>query len=95
MAQPLKLSCSFVRQGALGLISLALSLYLMWQFAESKWGQWPWSIFGGREPGFNRIELVLYLLLPLSIATLLAAFSGRAKVYLFAVAFFTLVLSLV
>lgn len=95
MAQPFKLTWSFVRQGTLGSMSLALSLYLMWHFAESKWGEWPWSIVGGREPGFNQIELVLYLLLPLSLAAILAAFSGRAKVYLFAVAFFTLVLSLI
>lgn len=75
--------------------SSILSLYLMWHFADSKWGEWPWSIFGGREPGFNQIELVAFLLLPLAIAVLLAAFSGKAKVFLYAVALITLVLSLI
>lgn len=95
MAEPLKLSWSFLRQSTLGLLSLALCLYLIWHYAESKWGEWPWSIFGGREPGFNLIELALYLLLPLSLAVLLAAFSGKAKWSLFTIAFLTLVLSLV
>lgn len=70
-------------------------MYLIWHYADSKWGEWPWSIFGGREPGFNRIELVLFLLLPLSLAVLLASFSGKAKIFLYLIALLTLVLSLV
>lgn len=73
--------------------SLIIGLALFWNFRDSHWGKWPWY-FSLREPGFDLIELVVLLIMPLALANILAMFSGRARSYLLVLHFGVLLLSL-
>lgn len=76
------------------MVSAILGLVLLLKFNGSRWGEWPWY-FSPREAGFDRIELVVFFLAPLTLASLLALCSGKARPYLLAFMLLVLVLSLV
>lgn len=75
-------------------LSAILGLVLLLKFSGSRWGEWPWY-FSPREAGFDRIELVVFFLAPLTLASFLALCSGKARPYLLMFMLLVLVLSLV
>ncbi|MCO8125418.1 hypothetical protein NHH03_27010 [Stieleria sp. TO1_6] len=83
-----------VRRVICGSIATACSVALLIQFADSKWGDWPWY-FSPREPGFDRIELFLFFFVPIGITGTIALFAGRAKYWILGLLSLTIVLSLV
>ncbi len=66
------------------MVSAILGLVLLLKFSGSRWGEWPWYF-----------RLAKQGLAPLTLATLLALSSGKARPYLLVFMLLVLVLSLV
>lgn len=75
-------------------VGLLLASVLLLRFAGSRWGEWPWY-FSPREAGFDRIELLVFLLFPLGITTVISIFAGRARLWILGLLALALLLSLV
>jgi hypothetical protein len=75
-------------------IGIVLTGVLLFRFAGSRWGEWPWY-FSPREAGFDRIELFVFFLAPLGLTAVISLFAGRARVWILGLLALTFVLSLV